>query len=370
MRKIGLAAPALLLLMQCPAFGRGVSPYLPLDLDPEIEAQIERVLILGNKPVMTRPIPAATVLEALPKACKVDQGLCRRVQRYLSRYMHNRGVSYATLEGAASSGKGAASVAPNRYGMEENSHWDASAQVYLQPNDYVLIDLGAVAYEGRTTFSGSMISLGFSGAQLDLGFRPHWGSPFSDSSMLMSTEAPTMPSVTLSNYEPLTRLGLRYELFGAIMSNSNRIVFDGGYTSGKPRLAGVHVDAEPVSGWSIGVSRLLQYGGGALGGSSVRDLLDAFFSPSATQKTSVANPRPSEIRKPRSPVVCSSRGKSRFQCISNMRARTRLAARTTCSETHRCPRASTSRECGDGWTLRSRPPNGNACTFTTSTSMD
>ncbi len=29
----------------------------------------------------------------------------------------------------------------------------------------------------------------------------------------MSTEAPTMPSVTLSNYEPLTRLGFQYEFF-------------------------------------------------------------------------------------------------------------------------------------------------------------
>ncbi len=170
--------------------------------------------------------------------------------------------------------------------MTEDSHWDVAAQAYLQPNDYVLIDGGIVAYEGKTTFSGSMISLGFSFAQLDIGFRPHWFSPLSDSSMLMSTEAPTMPSVTLSNYLPFTRFGLHYELFAASMSTSKRIVFGDGFTAGHPRLAGFHVDMQPATGWSIGASRLMQYGGGARGGGSLSDLFKAFFDPSGFDNTS------------------------------------------------------------------------------------
>jgi hypothetical protein len=270
-------------------FGRGVSPYLPLNLEPEIESQIERVLILGQQPVMTRPIPAATVLDALPKACKIDVALCNRVRRYLARYTHNRGIAEASLEGAASSGKGAPTVDPNRYGMRENSHWDASAQVYWQPSDYVLIDAGANSYHGKTDYVGSMLSLGFDAAQLDIGFRPHWFSPMSDSSMLMSTEAPTMPSVTLSNYRPLTKLGLHYELFAARMSESNRIVFENGLTSGHPRLSGLHLDIQPAEGWSLGVNRLIQYGGGELGGSSLHDLFRAFFNPSAAQTTTTTH---------------------------------------------------------------------------------
>ena len=89
MRKVGRAAPWLLLVVQVQALAGGVTPYLPLNLEPEIESQIERVLILGNQPVMTRPIAAATVLKALPKACKVDAALCERVQRYLARYTHS-----------------------------------------------------------------------------------------------------------------------------------------------------------------------------------------------------------------------------------------------------------------------------------------
>ncbi len=272
--------------MHSAAQGRGVSPYLPLNLEPEIEAQIERVMILADEPVMTRPIAAARVLDALEKAQKIDPVLSDHVRTYLKRYTHTVGISYAGAEGAVSSGKGTTSVDPNRYGMTENSHWDAAAQVYWQPNDYVLVDAGAVGYEGRTNFTGSLISLGWSYAQLDLGFRPHWLSPLSDSSLLMSTEAPTMPSVTLSNYEPVSKLGLRYELFAGPMSRSDRIIFNDQPTSGHPRLAGVHLEIQPAQGWAIALNRLEQYGGGLRGGGNLNTLFKAFFNPSGFDNTS------------------------------------------------------------------------------------
>jgi Capsule assembly protein Wzi len=285
MKRIGWAC-ALLLGMHSVAYSRGVSPYLPLNLEPEMESQIERVMILANMPVMKRPIAAANVLDALAKANKVDPVLCERVRRYLARYTHTAGITHASVEGAASSGKGSSTVAPNSYGMTENSHWNASAQVYWQPGDHILVDAGAVAYEGHTDYTGSLISLGWNFAQLDIGFRPHWFSPLTDSSLLMSTEAPTLPSVTLSNYEAFTRFGLRYELFAASMSRSDHIVFNDSFTSGRPRLAGFHLEAEPAEGWSIGVSRLEQYGGGLRGGGSLSTLFKAFFNPSGFDNTS------------------------------------------------------------------------------------
>jgi Capsule assembly protein Wzi len=289
MAKLKWAPPCLLLALHAAAFGRGVTPYLPLNLEPEIEAQIERVLILADKPIMRRPIAAVTVLDALPKACKIDRVLCEQVERYLSRFTHTEGIAHASVEGARTSGSGAATVAPNRYGMQENSSWDVSAQGYAQLGDHVIVNAGVNAYEGRTDFTGSLISLGGGYAQMDIGFRPHWLSPMSDSSMLMSTEAPTMPSVTLSNYELFTRWGLHYEIFAALMSKSNRIVLGDGFVSGRPRLSGLHLDIEPASGWSIGVNRLYQYGGGALGGNSISRLFKGLFAPNAGRQTSVAS---------------------------------------------------------------------------------
>ena len=272
---------------QSAALARGVSPYLPLNLEPEIERKIERVLILGDQPVMSRPIAAATVLAALPKACKVDQVLCEQVQRYLARYTRNSALTHASAEVAAT--QGTKTVLPDRYGMSSSSHWDTSAAAFWQPSDYILLNAGAVAYEGRTDFTGSMLSLGMSYAQLDIGYRPHWFSPLSDSSMLMSTEAPTMPSVTLSNYQPFTRLGLRYEIFDARMSKSDHIVFQNPDLSltdktGNPRLLGIHLSMEPMSGWSFGLNRLLQYGGAGRP-SSLKDLFNGFFNPSKFDNT-------------------------------------------------------------------------------------
>lgn len=265
------------------ALASGVSPYLPLNLAPEIESQIERVMILAGTPVMTRPIAAARVIDALEKAEKRDPALCARVRSYLDRYEHAAGLGMAGIEAATSSGRGARITDPNRYGMALDSHWDAAAQVYWQPADHLLVNGGAVAYEGKTDYTGSMVSAGWDVLQLDIGFRPHWFSPMSDSSMLMSTEAPTMPSVTISNYRPLTRWGLHYELFAARMSESRHIKFNDGLTQGHPRLAGLHLDMEPAEGWSLGLNRLIQYGGGALGGNSLHDLFRAFFNPSAAQ---------------------------------------------------------------------------------------
>ncbi len=271
----------LLVAAQGTAFGRGVSPYLPLNLEPEMERQIERVLILADKPVMTRPIAAATVLDALPKACRIDAILCRHVSRFLARYTHDTGLTDLSVEGSATNG--ADVTLPERYGLHNRSAWNASLQGYIQPSDYLLVNLGGVAYEGDENFTGSMLSLGFSKAQLDIGYKPHWFSPLSDSSMLMSSEAPTMPSVSLSNYEPLTRLGLRYEFFVARMTREDHIVFGEGYTAGNPRLAGFHLAMEPASGWSFALNRVLQYGGGERGGSSISALFHAFVNPSGAQ---------------------------------------------------------------------------------------
>ncbi|MEP7242276.1 MAG: capsule assembly Wzi family protein [Gammaproteobacteria bacterium] len=282
MKRVLFAALTLLCLIEPDAHARGVSPYLPLNQDPEMERRIERILMLADKPVLTRPVAAATVLDSLPVACRRDPALCDQVRRYLMRFMNKFDVTLVTIEGAASSG--ADKTVPNQYGMTTASAWRASASGYYQPSDYALVSLGAVAYEGETVPVGSLVSLGFSRAQLDVGYREHWWSPLSDSSMLLSTEAATMPSVTLSNYVPLTRFGFHYEAFVASMSRSDSIVATDGVTSGRPRVGGLHISMEPAAGWSLGINRILQYGGGTRD-SSFKSLFKAFFSPSRYDNT-------------------------------------------------------------------------------------
>lgn len=273
-----------LLLSTSESEARGVSPYLPLNMAPEMERAIERVLMIADQPVMSRPIAAARVLDALPAACAVDDVLCAQVRKYLERYMGKWGFANASLELAVSSG--ADVPLPNRRGQTTGSEWQMAAQAYWQPSDYAIVSLGGVAYDGEANPSGSLLSLGFEYAQLDVGYREHWLSPFTDSAMLMSTNAPTLPSVTLSNYTPIGSLGLQYEIFLAEMETSDLIAFEDGYTSGKPRLAGLRLTAEPAPGWALSVNRLMQFGGGARGGRGFGDFLDALFRPKQFDNTS------------------------------------------------------------------------------------
>ena len=261
----------------------GVSGYLPLNLEPEMERQIERVLILADEPILKRPFAVALVEDALPQACMVDKPLCTKVKRYLQRYSRDYAVTHASATGAIAHDRDAG-VVPNAHGLPVKSDWELSAQGFVQPNDYVLLSGGAIAYKGRSEPTGSMLSLGFNWAQLDIGYRDHWWSPATDSSMLMSTEAPTTPSVTLSNYEPLTRLGFQYEFFLTRLSQPGDNILYNVLSSGSPRLFGAQISIEPFPGWSLGINRLLEYGGGGGLPDSARFLLRDFFKPSGASQ--------------------------------------------------------------------------------------
>ncbi len=250
-------------LLSRTAVASGASPYLPLNLSPEIERQVERVLVLGGRAVMTRPVPIATVLEALPKACQRDARLCRQVRAYLDRYFGETGVTEASAEIAGATHS--TTTMPNERGERLDSPFDASAAAFYRPADHLLLTAGAVAYggtSGRFIPDGTMLSAGNQYLQVDAGYRDQWLSPLTDSSMLISTEAPTMPSLTVSNQEPISPLRLQYQLFVARMGFSDHILWNGVDTAGYPRLAGMHFGIEPVEGWQIAANGTWQFGGG------------------------------------------------------------------------------------------------------------
>ncbi|HVN98972.1 MAG TPA: capsule assembly Wzi family protein, partial [Steroidobacteraceae bacterium] len=256
------AAP--LALFACLAMARaqaGASAYLPVDLAPELEARVERVMTLAGVPVMTRPIRVDAVLGALPLMCDRYPRLCHQVRAGLAPYLAAAAVTHAHAELAAT--RDNALVQPDQHGAPMNTAWEADAGALARFGEHLLVTAGGVGYEGRLTPTGTMISLGGDRAQLDLGYRDHWWSPLRLSSMLTSTEAPTLPSATLSSAAPLTRLNLRYEVFLGEMSYSQRIEYHDGFTAGHPELFGFHVDIELAPGWSLGASRLMQFGGGA-----------------------------------------------------------------------------------------------------------
>lgn len=258
------------------AAARGVSPYLPLGMSPEMDRKIQRVLVLGGRTVMRRPVPAAVVLEALPQACKRDQVLCSEVRTYLQRYMKRSGITHLRATGAVTDGD-SKSAQPNAHGAQVDDAWAAQVSAYYQPNDYLLISAGGYASDDEAEPTGSMVSFGNEYLQLDVGYRDHWLSPLNDSSSLIGTQAPTMPSITLSNYKPIGPLGISYEVFAAEMSRQENFPsLDGEtLTSGKPRLAGLQGSISPAEGLAFGLNRITQYGGGSRNESSFSDFREA-----------------------------------------------------------------------------------------------
>lgn len=233
-------------------------------------------MVLAGKSNLRRPLAAAVVQDALSVACAKDAFLCDRVKDYLARYMADAGIGQLKLSAAVDNSNSTETL-PDQRGMSTSSSWNITGAAYYQPSDYLLFGVGGVGYDGNFTPTGTMLSVGFDVAQLDVGYRDHWWSPLSDSSMLISTQAPTMPSITLSNYRPLTQFGLTYEVFLAQMSRQENIAYFNSTTSGNPKVAGVHLSMEPAVGYSLGVNRLMQYGGGARGGQGLSGLFDALL---------------------------------------------------------------------------------------------
>ncbi len=226
----GRIALACCVLIATDAAARGVSPYLPLHQSPEIERAIERLLILADVPVLKRPIAAATVFDALDKGCDRDALLCEQVKRYLSGYMHTAGIEHLSVDLGV--GGGTPTVLPNQHGMDSDSSYEVSAGAFWQPSDHVLLNGGVFAYDGDTTPTGTFASIGSEYMQVDIGYRDHWLSPMTDSAMMLSTQAPTMPTLSVSNYQPISRVGFQYEAFIGEMSESSHIAASGsGYTT-------------------------------------------------------------------------------------------------------------------------------------------
>lgn len=276
-----------------PLVGHAGSLYLPIQLAPEIEARIERLFVIARVPIIKRPIPVKHVHLALERAAEKDPVLVETIRLYLKRFENRAGLTHVSLSTAASNG--VAQIMPNTRGIDTESRYIASATAHWAVNDFLALNAGGVIGERADgskdeVAEGTFISLGWDWLQADIGYRSHWWGPFQESDMLLSTQAPAMLGVTLSNIRPikLFHLNMSYEIFLAQMSESDQILSQDRsiHLTGNPRLFGVHISFNPVEGFAIGFNRLFQHGG-ADRDNSLRDLYDAFFNTRGSENIGV-----------------------------------------------------------------------------------
>lgn len=244
------------------AYSKGPSPYLPLQVDPLIELELNRLASLAKLPILTKPYHAATINRYLKKISSSHPILFKRISNYLKRYKKDAALTHASIQLNYASKKNIPVV--NQRGQMTDANYQASFSGFLQANQYVIINTGGTYNEGGGyTSTNSFISVGDDYFQVDLGYKEHWLSPFQEGAVLLSTQAKAPLSISLSNPKLITDYKVKYELSVAKLEKHTGIRFDRekAPVSGKPALLMMHLSAQPFDWWTIGFNRTLMFGG-------------------------------------------------------------------------------------------------------------
>ena len=91
--------------------------------------------------------------------------------------------------------------------------------------------------------------------------------------------------ITQANFIFEGGVAIRYEFFVSKLEETEGIFSEGERNEGRPYLAGLHLGIEPLEGWSIGLYRMLQFGGDGRK-VSFSQFMKAFFDPASGDNTS------------------------------------------------------------------------------------
>ncbi len=259
------------------ALAKGVSPYLPLKLSPEIESQVEKLMALTPGAPLNKPYKTVELIERLVQIRDDYPQLYQQLHHYLQRFEQD--VALTHLDAQVSLSDDTSKTLPNQRNIHSDSHASASfaGQAFLSPYLFASV-AGVAAQDNGVIHTGSFIGFGYEYAQVEVGYREHWFSPFQDSAMLISTHAKSSPSITISNATPITDWNFRYEIFYSKLEEVDEIVLGDETFPGHPRLIGMHLSITPFDFWTLGASRTLQFGGGKRD-VSFSDIIEAILDP-------------------------------------------------------------------------------------------
>lgn len=253
----------------------GVSPYLPVNVSPVLENEIDRLATVAGIPNLTKPYSLATIFAYLERVRKTHPQLYGRLTKALEPYTAHLNITHSSAVIAQSDDD---IVIPNAYGETTDLSTLGRIRGQWQASNWLGVYLGADVSDDITQYTGSHLALGFDWAQLDIGYREFWWSPLRGSAQVMSTQAQTLPSVSLSNNLPIEFLGARWNYATFVAQPSRQLVsYNNAWSDkDKPYLLGVHLSMQPTPWWTLGASRVLMFGGGERP-TDLKLLFEAFF---------------------------------------------------------------------------------------------
>lgn len=259
-------------------FSKGVSPYLPLKIDPVVELEIERLVSVTGLPSLTKPYHIVTVNRYLQQVKETHPFLFNRLRAYIKRFKKQKAITHFSAEVSESFGKSEAYVLNNTRGQSSSDNYRISLTGFYQHNTYFIVNSGGTLYQGNTVPHNTFVSLGWDEFQLDFGYREHWLAPHHDSSLLLSTQAEPPLSLTLSNVTPFTDWHVKYEMSFGLLKNVDNILFKDERYSGKPGFLTMHLSLQLFDWWTLGGNRTMMFGGGQRS-VSLKDVWNAVIDP-------------------------------------------------------------------------------------------
>ena len=249
-----------LLLSSNVSKAKGVSPYLPLKIDPLIELQIERLASITQMPALIKPYHIVTVADYLEKIQHSHPTLYTRINNYIKRFKKQGGITHRKIELSYSDNKQSQT---NNRGIALDNNLSSSISGFYQLNKYIIANAGGTFIDkGKFIPHQSYFSMGYEYLQLDVGYREHWLSPMQESSTLTSTNAKPILSATISNVTPITDWNINYEFSVGRLEEMEGILFGETKSKGKPGFLTMHASIQPFDWWTLGVNRTFVFGGG------------------------------------------------------------------------------------------------------------
>ena len=256
----------------------GVSPYLPLKLNPVFELEIERLVTISGYPALKKPYHIVTVVKYLDTIKNSHPQLHHRINRYIKRFKTSANVTHLKTELRLSSS--AVKTLPNARGATTDNSYYAEFSAFWQPNTYVIANVsGGYGNKDDGLNFGNYLSIGSDYLQVDIGYREHWLSPLQDSSQIISTQAVPMLGVTLSNIKPITDFNIMYELGFGQLEKVDGIIFDGNTSTGRPGFLTMHASIQPTDWWTLSGNRTMQFSGGDRGKVNFSEVWQAIIDP-------------------------------------------------------------------------------------------
>ncbi|OUL57710.1 capsule assembly Wzi family protein [Pseudoalteromonas ulvae] len=279
--KLKYLSTLLLALCSSPLLAKPTA-YLPIHIDSHLERQVDTMFVLTTGTPMSKPYAFNEIDIALRQLRTVDKALYDAIRVALKPY---RGQDQISRSGIRATAKYEKTMAiPNQRGLQSDEWGQGFFEGIWRPSESTLVQVG-LDYRfssGDLVAYNTFVSLAGESLQLDVGYKEHWFSPFKHSAQMISTNAKTSPSISLGLTQPIADWwNLDFELYYSKLENVEKgIGYQGEWHDGRPLVAGTHLSIEPISGWKIGLNRILHFGGGPRE-VSVKDIFKAYFDPAS-----------------------------------------------------------------------------------------